>query len=78
MSGEDYIRGLADEDLKAELGRRKDEAIRRNREEAERRYAARMAVRDQRRRDFCELRGIRYETFLEVAAYLEDELEESY
>jgi len=73
MNVNDYIRGLADEELKQELYRRNDEKRRALREQMQRDYDARMKVREGEVREFCEGIGITYEQFCEVEGYLEDE-----
>jgi hypothetical protein len=73
VSAEDYIRGLADEDLKRELTRRNNEALAAAREAAQAAAMARWEKRDSARRKFCQGIGITVHQFDAVEEYLEDE-----
>lgn len=76
MSAEDYIRGLADADLKRELDRRNDEAHRRYTEEINARYRAEEALWDERRREFCAEHGITMEQYDLVLEHHDAEADE--
>jgi hypothetical protein len=73
---EDYIRGLADEDLKKEIRRRDDEKQRAAHERLVQESKARQAIRDAARQEFCFEQGISLEQFDAVEGYLEDESEQ--
>ena len=75
MDVEDYIRGLADEDLKKEIRRRNEEATRQAQERMERQAEQRWAARQAAMSEFCAALGITEAQFEAVAEYLEYESE---